>query len=493
MKITIITVCLNSGSTILHTLNSVLTQTYKNIEHIIVDGGSTDKTIEIAKKYNLKNKIIVHQTKGGIYNAMNLGIKKSTGDYICTLNADDIFNSNNTIKNVVKKINKNKDYKIFFGDVVFFDADKFIEINRNYNVKNFNKNLLKFGVMPPHPGSFIKKEIYLKYGLYEEDYKIASDFEFFLRILYKHNIHFKKLNFLITRMKTGGISGKDIFSYFISTIEIIKSFKKNKLACNIFYIILRFPIKLLQFVNLNTEKLNRSFKLNLSKFFLENYKYDFNLLTDIKLLNQKKNFILSAMNLAFLGSYSKGEIEKNNYLVNWPDGIFSSIIENKIKKIPGRDILKDIKIHNSIKKIVVLGNLSFQGLNYLKKKFKIPITNYKLTFGNVKFIIKNLKINLKKNELILLTLPTPKQEIIANYLAKNNKYFKIICIGGSVAIASGEERQVPNFMSHFEFFWRLRYDTIRRFNRLIITFYYFLYGYFFTKKIRNLKINLISN
>jgi glycosyltransferase involved in cell wall biosynthesis len=493
MKITIITVCLNSELTILHTLNSVLTQSYRNIEHIIVDGGSTDKTLEFIKQYNFKNKILIHQKKNGIYNAMNLGIKKSTGDYICILNADDIFNSNTTIQTVVEKIIKNNDCSIFFGDVVFFDSENFKNINRNYSVKNFNINLLKFGIMPPHPGSFIKKKIYLKYGKYEESYKIASDFEFFLRVLYKNNNHFKKLNLLITRMKTGGISGKDFFSYIISTIEIVKSFKKNKLKYNLLFIILRFPIKLLQFINFNSKKLNKKFKLILSNFFHQKYEYDFNLLANIKLLNQKKNFILSAMNLAFLGSYSKGDIKKNKFLINWPDGIFSIIIEKRIKKIPGRDILNHIRIDKSIKKIIVLGNLSFVGLNYLKNKFHLPVIHYDLPFGDSKFIIKNLNLALKKDELILITLPTPKQEVIASYLAEKNKHFKIICIGGSVAIASGEEKRVPDSISYLEFLWRLRYDTIRRLNRLLLTFYYFLKGYFLTKKLKNLKINLISN
>ena len=493
MKISILTVCLNSELTILHTLNSVLTQSYKNIEHIIVDGGSTDKTLEFIKEYNFRNKILIYQTKNGIYNAMNLGIKKSTGDYICVLNADDIFNSNVIIEKVVKKILKNNECSIFLGNVVFFNSENFKKISRNYSAKNFNKNLLKFGIMPPHPGSFVKREIYLKYGMYEESYKIAADFEFFLRIFYKNNNDFKKLNLLITRMKTGGISSKDIFSYFISTIEIIKSFKKNKIKYNIFLILLRFPIKVLQFINFDRKKLNKSFKLILSDFFNQKYKYDFNLLANIKSLNQKKNFILSAMNLAFLGSYSRGDIKQNSYLINWPDGIFSSFIEKQVKKIPGRDLLKNIQIYNGIKKILILGNLSLLGKNYLKKKFNLPIIHRQLPFGNAKFIIKNLNVDLKKDELLLITLPTPKQEIIANHLAEKNKHFKIICIGGSVAIASGEEKQVPSSISYFEFLWRLRYDTIRRLDRLLTTFYFFLKGYFFTKKLKNLRINLISN
>jgi hypothetical protein len=294
-------------------------------------------------------------------------------------------------------------------------------------------------------------------------------------------------------MKTGGISGKDFFSYIISSTEIIKSFKKNKIEFNLFYILLRFPIKLLQFINLNQKKLNKKFKLIISDFFRKKYKYDFNLIANIKFLNQKQNFILSAMNLAFLGSYSKGDIKKSDYLFNWPDGIFSKIIEEEIKKIPGRNILKDIKINNCIKKITVLGNVSSRGIDFLKKKYNLPVCHRKLPFGTAKLIIKKINFFLRKDEIVLLTLPTPKQEIIANYLAENNKYFKIICIGGSVAIASGEEKQVPNIISNFEFLWRLRYDTIRRLNRLIVTFYYFIKGYYFTKKLSNLKINLISS
>ena len=146
MKITIVTVTLNNKNTIVHTLNSILTQSYKNIEHVIVDGGSTDGSLEIIKKYNFKNKKIIHQTKSGIYNAMNLGILKSTGDFICILNADDIFNSVNTIKDVVKEIKKKPGFSIYLGDVTYFNDDNFKKITRFYSSQQFKKNHLKFGI-----------------------------------------------------------------------------------------------------------------------------------------------------------------------------------------------------------------------------------------------------------------------------------------------------------------------------------------------------------
>ncbi len=491
MKISIVTVTLNNKNTIIHTLNSILIQSYNNIEHVIVDGGSTDGTLEIIKKYKFKNKKIIHQTKSGIYNAMNLGILKSTGDFICILNADDIFNSVNTINDVIKEIKKKPDFSIYLGNVSFFNNDNFKKITRYYSGIRFKKDHLKFGLMPPHPGAFIKKELYLDNNLYNENFKIAADFEFFLRIFLKKNYNFLPLKTLVTRMKTGGISGKDIFSYIISTIEIIKSFKLNNINFNLIYILMRFPVKIKQFFFFNQEKLNTSFKIKISKFFSDNYEYDFRIISNINKLKQNKNFILSAMNLAFLGSYGSGDISKNKYMINWPDGIFSKILKKNIKKIPGRDIILSIKLIKNIKEIVVFGNLKPDGKKFLEKKFKLPIINIKLPYATTEKIVDNLNYRIKKKQLILITLPTPKQEIVANYLSSINRYFKIICIGGSIAIASGSEKKVPDQFINFEFIWRLRYDTIRRLKRLFLTFMYFFYSYFLSKKLKNLKIQII--
>ena len=274
MKITIITVCLNSEKTIPYTLNSVLTQTYKNIEHIIVDGGSTDNTKKLLNKYpNIKKKIF-YTKKRGIYEAINIAIKKSTGDVISILNSDDILNSTNTISKAVKIIKENKIYNIFLGDVVFF-KDNFHKVTRYYSSSNFKVNQFKYGMMPPHPGSFIKREIYAKYGLYKKDFKIAADFEIFLRLLFIKKNKYKKINLLVTRMKTGGISGKNIYAYIISTIEILRSFKINNLKNNYFNIVTRVPLKISQFLNFSAKMLNKDFKYIYSRFLRETIKPDF--------------------------------------------------------------------------------------------------------------------------------------------------------------------------------------------------------------------------
>jgi len=489
MKVSIITVCLNSEKTIINTLNSVLNQRYKNIEHILVDGGSTDSTLKIIKKYPFKNKKIICKMTN-IYEAMNLGIKKSTGDLIGILNSDDFYNNEEVIEEVVKKAKASK-AGIFLGDVVYFNGKNFSKITRYYSAKNFNKNKFKYGLMPPHPGSFIKKEVYLKYGLYKENLLIASDFEIFVRFILKNNVPVKIIKRLVVRMKTGGISGKNIKAYLISTFEILTSLKNNKVNTNFLNSLIRLPIKLGQFFFYDTNKLNRNFFIKRHNFYKKDIGPDFKIIQNIKKINFNKNFILSAMNLAFLGYLIKGDIKKHPNLINWPDGLFSKIFGINIKKTPGREVVNSLNIKISkIKEIIVLGNLGINQKMYLIKKYGKKIININLPYGDINKIKEKLKIKLNQNQLCFVTLPTPKQEQVAYYLAEKNRNFKIICIGASINIASGVEKSVPKIISNFEFLWRLRYETYRRSQRLLETFFYFLYGKFFSNKISDLDVEI---
>ena len=146
-----------------------------------------------------------------------------------------------------------------------------------------------------------------------------------------------------------------------------------------------------------------------------------------------------------------------------------------MNKIPGRDLLYNLKIPHTINKILVLGNLTEKSKMYLQKRFRLKIEHINLPFGDIDKIIKT-KINLQKKSLIFITLPTPKQEKLAFYLSKKNKNYKIICIGASIAIASDEEKKVPKFFKDYEFLWRLRNDFFRRSKRICETFYYYYKG-----------------
>jgi len=484
MKITIITVTLNSQDTIRDTLNSVLSQVYSNIEHVLVDGGSKDDTLQIIKSYPLKKKKIFIKKGYGIYKSINYGIKKATGNYIIILNSDDIFNSNFTIDNIIKIIKKNKDTNIFIGNIKYFKNFNYFKVVRDYSSNHFKVNDLKQGVMPPHPATVIKKKIYKEFGLYKENYKIAADFDIFLRFLLINNIKFKKMNFDVVRMRAGGISGKNLKSYIITTQEINNSFKENNIKSNYLNSLIRIPYKLGQLIFLNGTTYNKNFKLFKILFHQEYYnKLKFNLIRKISAIPFHKNFILSGLNLAFLGYYCKGLVNLRKDQYHWPDGIWIKKHIN-LKKIPGREIVRKMVLPSKISKILVLGNLSDRSLKYLKKRYKKKeVKNISLPFGNIQKIIKK-KIFLSKNTLTFITLPTPKQEMLAYNLTKYNTDYKIICIGASIGISSGEEKEVPNLLKNYEFLWRLRTDFFRRISRLIESIFFYFKGKYINKKLQ---------
>ena len=175
-------------------------------------------------------------------------------------------------------------------------------------------------------------------------------------------------------------------------------------------------------------------------------------------------------------------------LINWPDGIFAKVLGSKLNKIPGRDIIRKLRIPDHINEITIMGNLS-KTSKIFTKRFKKKINHISLPCTNFENSNK-FSYKIKRNEIIFITLPTPKQKL-AKYLKEKNLFFKIICIGGSINIASGEEKEVPRFFSKFEFLWRLRYDPIRRLNRLIKTFFAYFFAMMFTKNFKNKSAKII--
>ena len=492
MKIAIITVCYNSEETILSTLNSVISQTYPDIEHILVDGGSIDRTFDILKNYNFKNKTIISEPDKGIYDAMNKGIKIAKGEIITILNSDDIYQSPSIISDVMKDVKDNSDKDIFLGDVVFFNKDNFNKIYRYYSAKNFKSNSLLEGIMPPHPSSFIKKKIYDQYGLYNRSLSIAADFEMFLRLLIVNKLKFFYTNKVIVRMRSGGKSGKNLKTYFTSTKEIVHAFALNNIKTKYLKILARLPLKFSQFFLIPNLNLKPKFILSQSSY---NYiKYDeFKIIKSIEDIPIEKNFILSGMNLAFLGFFSKGEVYPYETLYHWPDGIFAKNFNSDIKKIPGREIVKNLSLPKKINKIIILGNCSSTSLEYLKKRYRDKTIEIKdLPYGKIENIVRSLDLKIDNNTLVYITLPTPKQEQLAYYIARNNDSHKIICIGASIMIASGEEKVVPKILENFEFLWRLRTETVRRIKRLSISFFNFIKGKYFSKKFNEIKVRIID-
>lgn len=199
-------------------------------------------------------------------------------------------------------------------------------------------------------------------------------------------------------------------------------------------------------------------------------------------LKFNKNFILIALNLSFITYHHKYNLLNKDSIL-WPDGIMSKYYKSN-KKIPGSKLISQLIIPQSIRKIVVLGNLPNRSKKFLKDKYGRKIINIKLPFDRIENIKKKLpKIN--KSYLYLITLPTPKQELIGKYLIKKNKNYKIICIGGGLDIASGHIKRTPKIFYNLglESIWRLfSSDFFRRFKRLFYTLLSFIYLYLFKRE-----------
>ncbi len=247
MKISVITVSYNSALTIEETIKSVISQKKRNnIEYIIIDGGSTDQTIEIINNYKSDIDFFISEKDKGIFDAVNKGIMYATGDIVSILHSDDIYFDDKTIDIVVQYFKGDEKLDCLIGNTLIFKKDS-NKILRKYSSKFFKKWMLRFGYSPPHPSTFIKKRIYDNFGCYNIEHKIAGDFEFYLKIFLKETVNFKTIDQNLVIMKSGGASSSSLKSNLISSIEIVKSLKKYKLTSNILFVVLRFPLKLFQY------------------------------------------------------------------------------------------------------------------------------------------------------------------------------------------------------------------------------------------------------
>ncbi len=226
MKFSIITATYNSQDTIKDAIISVASQTYQNIEHIIIDGASSDKTLSIINENSEINTKIISEPDKGIYDALNKGIKNAIGDVIVFLHADDIF-AENTIIEKAAKLFSEKQTDSIFGDLQYVSKDDTNKIIRYWKSGEFTFSKLKKGWMPPHPTFFVKKEIYNKYGLFDTNFRIAADYDMILRFLGKYKISAAYLPEVMIKMRIGGESNKSIKNILWKMKEDVKALKKN--------------------------------------------------------------------------------------------------------------------------------------------------------------------------------------------------------------------------------------------------------------------------
>jgi glycosyltransferase involved in cell wall biosynthesis len=248
VKISIITVVWNNKDTIKDAIESVLNQTYKDIEYIVIDGASSDGTVEIIKSYEDRIDKFVSEPDNGIYDAMNKGLNIATGEVIGILNSDDFYINNDIISKVANIFQKNS-VDAMFADLVYVKPDNLNKVVRKYDSSNFSIDKFEYGWMPAHPTFFVKKEIYTKYGLFKIDYKIAADYELLVRFLYKYKIQYYYLKETIVKMRVGGVSTGGIKSNVILNQEIIRACKENGIETNWIKVLSKYPKKILGLLN----------------------------------------------------------------------------------------------------------------------------------------------------------------------------------------------------------------------------------------------------
>lgn len=229
MKVSIITSVYNNEKTIEDAIKSVLSQTYPNIEYIVVDGASKDNTVAVIKKYEDKISTFVSERDKGIYDGLNKGVSLATGDIIAFLHSDDIYADENIISEVVEHFKKTNTNSIY-GDLVYVDKDDTSKIFRYWKSGKYSLQKLCNGWMPPHPTFFVKKEFYDKYGKFDLAFGISADYDFMLRMLGKYKITTSYLPKVLYKMRVGGASNRSLKNIIQKSREDIKALKNNNIG-----------------------------------------------------------------------------------------------------------------------------------------------------------------------------------------------------------------------------------------------------------------------
>jgi len=244
MKLSIITVCFNSADTIEDAIRSILSQDYENIEYIVVDGGSSDGTLDILTKYQSRISTCIFEPDSGVYEAMNKGIKLSSGDIIAVLNSDDMYANRSVVREMVEFI-ENHNLDAAYGDLVYVDKGDLEKVTRVWRPGEYKKGAFRYGWVIPHPTFFCREQVFEKYGYFNENFRIAADFELMLRFIEKHQINVGYLPKVIVKMRIGG-NANVLRGIIRGNQEIIRSFRLNNLRLSPWFFLLKPITKISQ-------------------------------------------------------------------------------------------------------------------------------------------------------------------------------------------------------------------------------------------------------
>ena len=245
-KVSIITVCFNSATTIRDTIESVLTQNYPNIEYIIVDGASNDGTMDIVKHYQDRIDAVISEPDMGIYDAMNKGIRIATGDVVALLNSDDLYIDETSVRQLIECM-EHANTDTVFADLVMVDPRDTDRIVRYYDSSTFHPGRLRYGWLPAHPTLLVKRELYMRWGGYSLEYQIASDYEMMVRLFYVANASYAYLPKVVVKMRAGGTSTGGLRNSWILNNEIVSACRANDHDTSLLRVLLKVPAKLREY------------------------------------------------------------------------------------------------------------------------------------------------------------------------------------------------------------------------------------------------------
>ncbi len=248
MKISIITVSFNSAEHIEDAINSVATQSYNDIEHIVIDGDSNDGTQQILERNSGRLACWISEPDAGIYDAMNKGIKKATGEIVGILNSDDFYFDDSVISNVASSF-EDRDIDAVYGDLIFVDPNNLSKTVRTYSSEKWYPEKFAKGYMPAHPTFFVRRKFYEEHGLFETNYQIAADYEMLIRLLYVNKLRYRYLPMKMVKMRKGGVSSNGVKSNITLNNEIIKACRKHGIKTNALKIYPKYFNKIFELFN----------------------------------------------------------------------------------------------------------------------------------------------------------------------------------------------------------------------------------------------------
>lgn len=247
MKVSLITVTYNASDHVRDCIESVLSQTHSDLEYIVIDGASSDNTMEIIREYSDRISHLISEPDDGLYDAMNKGIALATGDIVGILNADDLYSHKGVISKVVDVFNIT-DCDATFGDLVYFKTEEPDKITRFFPGKGFHPRQFAKGIMPPHPTFFVKRSLYESFGRFDTQFDICADFDLMVRFLYQNHATYTYIPEVLVRMRTGGSSTQGIQSTLTINKEMLRSCKQNGIATSLPKIYSKYFKKVFQLV-----------------------------------------------------------------------------------------------------------------------------------------------------------------------------------------------------------------------------------------------------